>query len=85
MFREKRLFRKIICGIKNNDYTGKEIMELLHTIPIKVLRRIAKEIIYADYDGYNGNSKNNEMCYFDSLDRWQKEFFVQQRLYKLYT
>ena len=70
MFRERKLFRKIICGIKNNKYTNKEITELLGIMPIKVLRKIAKEIIYADYDGYNGNCKDIEMCYLDSLSRW---------------
>ena len=85
MFRNRKLFKKIICGIKNNNYTDKEVKELLETVPIKVLRKIAKEIIYADYDGYNGNRKDSEMRYFDSLSRWQKEFYIKQRLYKLYT
>lgn len=85
MLRNRKLFKKIICGIKNYNYTDKEIKELLEEVPIKVLRKIAKEIIYADHDGYNGNSKDSEICYFDSLSRWQKEFYIQERLYKLYT
>lgn len=55
------MFKKIICGIRNNNYTDKGVKELLETVPIKVLRKIAKEIIYADYDGYNGNRKDSEM------------------------
>lgn len=58
---------------------------LFQIIPVKVLRKIAKEIIYSDYDSYNGIEKNSTMYYFDSLDRWQKEFFIKERLYKLYT
>lgn len=85
MFGNRKLSKKIICGIKNCNYTDKEIKELLETVPIKVLRKIAEEIIYADYDGYNGNCKDGEMLYFDSLSRWQKEFYIKQRLYKLNT
>lgn len=84
MFRERKFIRKILRRIRNNEYTNQEIVELLLVIPIEVLRKIAKEIIYADYDGYNGFDKYSKMCYFDSLSRWQKELYIQERLYKLY-
>lgn len=85
MFRNRKVFKRIICGIRNHDYTDKEIGILFQTVPAKVLRKLAKEIIYLDYDGYNGMQKDSTMYYFDSLDRWQKEFFIKERLYKLYT
>ena len=59
--------------------------EKLKELPIQVVRAIGKEIIYKDYDGYNFCRVDSKMAYFDNLDRWQKEFFIEQRLYKLYA
>ena len=85
MFKNRRLFRDFVSGIKERKYTTKEARDILKTLPIKVIRKIGKEIIYADFDGYNGTDKYCELCYFDNLDRWQKEYFIAQRLYKLYA
>ena len=83
MFKNRILFKDFISGIKEHRYTIREVRIILETLPIKVLRNIGKEIIYADFDGYNSNDKYCELCYFDNLDRQQKEFFIEQRLYKL--
>lgn len=85
MFKNRKLFKHFISNVKEHKYTIKEVKEKLGELPIAVVRKIGKEIIYADYDGYNGSSKSCELAYFDNLSRWQKEFFIEQRLYKLYT
>lgn len=79
-------FRKnksLTSKIKDGEYSSIEIREMLHTMPIHDLRAIGKAIVYSDYDGYNDSSKRSEMYYFDNLDRWQKEIYVDQRLYKI--
>ena len=83
MFKNRKLFEDFISGVKERKITTKEVRSILETLPIKALRNIGKEIIYSDFDGYNGTDKYCELCYFDNLDRWQKEFFIQERLYKL--
>lgn len=83
MFRNRKLFKDFVSGVKEHKYTTKEIKNILNSLPIEVVRRIGKEIIYSDFDGYNGHNKHCQLEYFDSLDRWQKEFFIEERLYKL--
>lgn len=83
MFKNKRLFKNFVSDVREHRCGIKEAREKLKELPIQVVRAIGKEIIFSDYDGYNYVSKNNEMCYFDNIDRWQKEFFIEQRLYKL--
>jgi hypothetical protein len=85
MFKNRKLFKDFISGVKERKYTKKEAMDVLKTLPNKVIRNIGREIIYTDFDGYNSNSKCQTLAYFDNLDRWQKEFYIEQRLYKLYT
>ena len=85
MFKNRKLFKDFVSGVRECRYTTQEVREKLKELPIKVLRRIGQEIIYADYDGYNYSSKSCELAYFDNLDRCQKEFFIEQRLYKLYV
>jgi hypothetical protein len=79
----KKMNKAILSKIKSGEFSLDEIRNLLHTISIQELREIGKEIIYVDYDGYNSISKKSEMLYFDNLGRWQKEFFVKERLYKI--
>ena len=78
------MFKDFISGIKEYKYTEKEARNILKTLPIKVLKNIAEEIIYSDVDIYNKNIKHYQMMYFKNLDRRQKEFFVMERLYKLH-
>lgn len=85
MFKNRRLFKDFVSSVREHRYTTKQAKEKLKELPIQVVRAIGKEIIFSDYDGYNYVSKDREMCYFNNLDRWQKEFFIEQRLYKLYT
>lgn len=85
MFKNRRLFKDFVSGIREHRYTTREAREKLKELPISVVRNIGKEIIYSDYDGYNDSSKSCELAYFDNLDRWQKEFFIEQRLYRLYA
>lgn len=83
--RNRKLFKEFVSGIREHKIGTKEAREKLKELPIEVVRNIGKEIIYSDYDGYNGSSKSCELAYFDNLDRWQKEFYIEQRLYKLCT
>ena len=85
MFKNRRLFKDFVSGIREHRYTTREAREKLKELPIQVVREIGKKIIYKDYDGYNFSSVDSKMAYFDSLDRWHKEFFIEQRLYKLYA
>lgn len=84
MFRNRKLFKDFISNIENRRYAAKDAREKLKELPIQVVRAIGKKIIYKNYDGYNFCRVNSEMAYFDNLDRWQKEFFIMQRLHKLY-
>ena len=83
MFKNRKLFKDFVSGVKEHRYTRREVADILETLPIKVLRKIAKKIIYLDYDGHDDSTKYSYLVYFDSLDRWQKEFFIKERLHKL--
>lgn len=85
MFKNKRLFKEFVSDVREHRVGIKEAREKLKELPVQVVRAIGKEIIYKDYDGYNFCSIDSKMAYFDNLDRWQKEFFIEQRLYKLCT
>ena len=85
VFKNRKLFKDFVSGIREHRYTTREAREKLKELPISVVRSVGKEIIYSDYDGYNDISKSCELAYFYNLDRWQKEFFIEQRLYKLYA
>ena len=84
MFKNRRLFKDFVHDVREHRYTTQEARENLKELPVKVLRRIGQEVIYADYDGYNDSSISCELAYFDNLDRSQKESFIEERLYKLY-
>lgn len=58
MFKNRRLFINFISGVKEHLYTIREARQLLKEFPIKVLRKIGKEVIYIDYDGYNYSDKS---------------------------
>lgn len=85
IFKNRKIIKDFILNVREHKYGSKEAIAKLKEFPIEVVQNIGKEIIYADYDGYNGNSKSCELVYFNNLERWQKEFFIEQRLYKLYT
>ena len=84
MFKNRKLYKDFISGVKEFRYNLCDIRRILPELPIKVIRRIGKEIIYLDYDGYNQIDIDCKMAYFDNLDRWQKQFYIEQRLYKIY-
>ena len=83
MFKNRKLFKDFISGVKQYRYTTKETSNILKTLPINVIRRIGKAIIYTDFDGYNENKKYCQLAYFDNLNRRGKELFIEERLYKL--
>lgn len=83
MFKNRKLFKEFVSDVREHRCGIAQARERLKELPIDVVRAIGKEIIFSDYDGYNYSSKNQSLCYFDSLDRWQKEFYIEQRLYKL--
>ena len=79
----KRIFKEFIDGVENRTIGIKQCRELLPTLPIDVVVKLGEKIIWSDYDGYNKSRKESEVYYFYDLDRWQKEFFIEQRFYKL--
>lgn len=83
MFKNRKLFKDFVSAIKEGRYTKEEARNILETLPITVLRRIGKEIIYSDFDSYNGNATYNELMWFDDFDRSQKEFYIMERLHRL--
>ena len=85
MFKNRKLFKDFISGVREHRYAIQEIREKLKELPIKVLRKIGQEIIYADFDGYNYSRKICEMDHFDNMDRSEKEDFIEQMLYKLHV
>ena len=84
MFKNRKLFKTFISDVKNNNLSMNDVSEKLSEFPIKVVRKIGREIIFSDYDGYNDSNISGTLSYFDNLTRSQKEFFIEQMLYKLY-
>lgn len=84
MFKNRKLYKDFVLGIKEFRYNLCDVRRILPKLPIKVIRRIGKEIIYSDYDGYNCSDIDCRMAYFDNLNRRQKQFYIEQRLYKIY-
>ena len=82
-FRNRKLFRDFISCVRENRYDITKIKKTLKELPDEVIRKIGKEIIYSDYNGFNDISLNCSLSYFDNLSRWQKEFFIVERLYIL--
>lgn len=83
MFKNQKLYKIFISDIKNYNYGLNEAREKLKELPIEGLRKIGKTIIFSNYDGCNYASKLSELSYFENLDRWQKENYINQRLYVL--
>lgn len=82
LFKNRKLYKEFVDYIKKYGYMSRNVRERINMLPAVVLRRVGKEIIYSDYDGYNLSAITNELAYFDNLDRSQKEFYVEQRSYK---
>lgn len=57
--------------------------EFLKSLSNSELCELGKAVVFSNCDGYNLSSCESKMCYFDNLDRWQKEFFIEQRNYCL--
>lgn len=83
MFKNRKLFKDFVSGVREHKYDIRDARERLKELPNKVVREIGKEIIFSDYDGYNYSAKSCELAHFDNLDRWQKEIYIIERLYKL--
>ena len=59
--------------------------DFLKSLSDKELHLLGKKIVWSNYDGYNYGSCNESQCYFNNLDRWQKEIYVNERRYMLCT
>ena len=57
--------------------------EFLKSLSNSELHELGKAVVFSNWDGYNLPSCESKMCYFNNLDRWQKEFFIKQRSYCL--
>lgn len=81
MFENKKLYKEFIVGVKEGKYNIANSREVLSSLPISVIREIARDIIYSS-DSY-AIYRQGEMARFDELERWQKESYIAQRLYLL--
>lgn len=61
----------------------KSFREFLTSLSNTDLHELGRNVVFSKFDGYNLASCDSEMCYFDNLDRWQKEFFIDQRRHYL--
>lgn len=79
MFKRKTKLEKVLDKRTNYVAFGDFLKSLSH----KELHILAEEIIWKEYDGYNGSSCRTEQNYYDLMDRWQKEFYIKEREYLL--
>ena len=79
MFRRKTKLEKILD--KRINYVT--FRDFLSSLSHKELHILAEEIIWKDYDGYNGSSCYMEQNHYDLMDRQQKEFYIEDREYLL--
>lgn len=68
MFKRKTKLEKILD--KRINYVT--FRDFLKSLSHKELHILAEEIIWKEYDGYNGSSCRTEQNYYDLMDRWQK-------------
>ena len=79
MFKRKTKLEKVL-GKRINYVTFRDFLKSLSH---KELHILAEEIIWKEYDGYNGSSCYMEQNYYDLMNRWQKEFYIEDRSYLL--
>ena len=79
MFKRKTKLEKTLD--KRINYVT--FKDFLSSLSHKELHILAEEIIWKDYDGYNGLSCYMELNNYDLMDRWQKEFYIEERKYLL--
>ena len=79
MFKRKTKLEKVLD--KRTNYMT--FRDFLKALSHKELHILAEEIIWKEYDGYNGLSCRMEQNYYDSMNRWQKEFYIEERSYLL--
>lgn len=79
MFKRKTKLEKILD--KRTNYVT--FRDFLKSLSHKELHILAEEIIWKKYDGYNGSSCHTEQNYYDSMDRWHKEIYIEQRSHLL--
>lgn len=73
MFRRKTKLKKVLD--KRTNYVT--FRDFLKSLSHKELHILAEEIIWKEYDGYNGSSCRMEQNHYDLMDRWQKEFYIK--------
>ena len=79
MFRRKTKLKKVLD--KRINYVT--FRDFLKSLSHKELHILAEEIIWKEYDGYNGSSCYMEQNHYDLMDRWHKEFYIEERSYLL--
>lgn len=79
MFKRKTKLEKVLD--KRTNYVT--FRDFLKSLSHKELHILAEKIIWKEYDGYNGSSCYMEQNYYDSMDRWQKELYIEDREYLL--
>ena len=79
MFRRKTKLKKVLD--KKTNYVT--FRDFLKSLSHKELHILAEEIIWEKYDGYNGSSCYMEQNHYDLMDRWHKEFYIEEKSYLL--
>lgn len=79
IFRRKTKLEKVLD--KRTNYVT--FRDFLKSLSHKELHILAEEIIWKEYDGYNGSSCYMEQNHYDLMDRRQKEFYIEEREYLL--
>lgn len=79
MFKRKTKLEKVLD--KRTNYVT--FRDFLKSLSRKELHILAEEIIWKEYDGYNGSSCRMEQNHYDLMNRWQKEFYIEERSYLL--
>ena len=73
MFRRKTKLEKVLD--KKSNYVT--FRDFLKSLSHKELHILAEEIIWKEYDGYNGSSCYMEQNHYDLMDRWQKRILYR--------
>lgn len=80
---KKYIYKKQAKMILRRTIEHLYIEDFLASLSNRRLYRLGRAIVWNKYDGYNYLQCVLEEAHFGNMDRWQKKFYVQERIYVL--